>query len=662
MNLVRARTNLRRRLAVCALLLPTSFALFLAAQTLTGKPTSSPVSAAPAKPEIFAAYGKLPLVFEKNLGQTDSQVKFLAHARGYTLFLTEQGAVLRLSKVEAARASDRTQAASRPKRSGGAVVRLTLSGSDSPRRVEGLEAQPGHTNYFIGQDPSRWRTNVPIYARVKYHDVYPGIDAVYYGHQNRLETDYIVAPRSDPSQIALLVEGGRSVRLNSEGDLEISSAAGDLILRRPEVYQEIGGARSEISARYVERGENLIGIRLGPYDSREPVVVDPVLDYSTYLGGTGGEFLYGVAADSQGNAYITGDTNATDFPVTSNAYQTTFSAGPTAFITEINPTGTALVFSTFLGGSSSGEGDGIAVDPSGNIYVAGTTTASDFPVTATSAYQVVAANGGAFLTELAPGGSSLEYSTYLAGSTGVDNAVGVAIALNPNDNAYNAYVLGRTADTDFPITPGNAYQTSNNTNQTNPNPGTNFLSRIDPTQTGTASLVYSSYLGGSAEEFPTSIAVDATENAYLTGSTQSSDFPVTTSAFLSSRNNPNGDAFVSRIDTTASGQSSLIYSTYFGGKSDSGTFGGNSFDTGGGIAVQPNSIAVVVGYTYALAGDFPLTANALETASDSPSAIAFLSRFDTTQSGPSSLLYSSTWGGSTTDLAFGVTLDAAGNI
>jgi hypothetical protein len=636
--------------------------VLLACAVVIPRTTTRPVSAARqnsnaaiARHEILASYGKLPLVFEKNLGQTAPQVKYLAHANGYTLFLTGKEAVLRLDAKETDDAAPARNVARRADRSPQnhrvAVVSIGLDQSLDPTQVEGLEAQAGHSNYLIGRDPSRWQKNVPRYGRVKYRGVYHGIDAVYYGNQDRLETDYIVAPGSDPNQIALNVKGAKSLKLNSQGDMVLASAAGELILHRPNVYQEIDGARHEIAVSYIERGKNLIGIRLGTYDSRQPLVVDPVLDYSTYLGGTGGEFLYGIAVDSGGNAYVTGYTNATDFPTTPGSYLPTYPSGATtdAFVTKMNPTGTAEVYSTFLGGSLSGSGDGIAVDSSGNAFVTGTTTSSDFPITA-GAYQSFAPNGGVFFSELDPTGSLLLYSTFLAGN-GSDNAV--ALALDANENAY---ILGRTTSTNFPNV--NAYQTSNNTNLTNPDAGTAFLSRFDLTQSPPI-LRYSTYLGGTDAEFPTSVAVDANANVYFTGSTESADFPVTPNAYLSALNNQYGDAFIAHIDTTQAGGSSLIYATYFGGSSNGF---GTAFDTGGGIAVAANSVAVVVGYTYAT--DFPLTSNALVRTSDAPNAKAFLSRLDTslTSSPQSALLYSSYWGGSTTDLAFAATTDSAGNI
>lgn len=657
----RLQTDFPRWLAVCVVVGSALLASLITTGSFRPQGVPQRKNGAVSTAEALDAYGKLPLVFEKNLGQTDSPVRFLARTNRYTLFLTDRGAVLRLGapagKGVSAQKIQRTPRTRRPDR-GESVVCLTMRGAQIPD-VQGLDAQPGHANYLIGSDPSRWQRNVPLYGRVKYRGIYPGIDAVYYGNQNRLETDYVVAPGSNPSGIEVGVGGAKTVKFNSQGDLVIANPAGVLVLRHPNVYQQVGGTRREVAANYVQRHDNTIGIDVAAYDHTQPLIIDPVLDYSTYLGGTGGEFLYSVAADSAGNAYVTGSTTAADFPTTPGAYETSLPSGVTsyAFVTKLNPTGTGLVFSTFLGGTASGVGKGVAVDQSGNVYVTGDTSASDFPTTSNAYQQRPVPNGGVFVTELDPTGSTLLYSTYLAGGTGSEDTVGIALAVDPNDSAYNIYVLGRTGDTTFPIT-ATAFQTNNNTNQTNPDKGTNFISRIDPSKVGSASLVYSTFLGGSTAEFPTSIAVDANENAYVTGNTMSTDYP-TMNAYLSSQNNKFGDVFVSRLDTTQSGGSSLIYSTYFGGPSNGF---GTASDVGGGIAVQPNSIAVVVGYTYALAGQFPTTSNALETASDAPNAIAFLARFDTTKSGTSSLLYSSTWGGSTTDLAFAGTVDATGNI
>jgi Cep192 domain 4/Beta-propeller repeat len=608
----------------------------------------------------FASYGDLPISFEENLGQSDPAVKFLARGDGYTAFLTHNEAVLTLQRSPSNKKMDGKLPryaieGLQPVKSATAVVRIGLSAANPLPEIEAGPVQPGNSNYLIGNDPTRWIRKARHYTEIKYRGVYPGIDLVYHGNQKQLEEDFVLAPGADARKIGLRIKGVERLALDSLGNLVVATRNGDLLLRRPTAYQEASGKRVLVAANFVLREPGSVGIQVGAYDPNQPLIVDPVLDYSTLLGGGANPFILNMAVDSGGNAYVTGTTTATDFPTTNGAFLKTFPSGATsvAFVTKMNPTGTGLVFSTFLSGTGSSVGNGIAVDPNGNVFVTGHASSSDFPVTQ-NAYQITAPNGGAFVTELDPTGSTLLYSTYLAGTVG--SAGGGPIALDANDNAY---VLGRTSDTNFPITVNNAFQTSNNTDQTSPNKGTIFLSRIDPSKTGTGSLIYSTYLGGSKPEFPISLAVDTIGNAYLTGSTTSADFP-TQNAYSASLNNQFGDIFLTRIDTTKSGQGSLIYSTYFGGPFNGF---GNAYDTGGGIAIQPNSIAVVVGYTYANNGQFPLTANALDSSSDSPNAKAFLSRFDTTKAGQASLLYSTLWGGGPNgDLAFSATTDAAGNI
>ncbi len=591
-----------------------------------------------AKANVLAAYGKLAVSFEKNQGQTDPNVKFLARGNGFTLFLTDGEAVLRLRNPKS-----KTEAES--------VVRIGFAGSNAAPKVEGLEIQPGRSNYLIGNNPTRWQRNVPLYGRVKYRGVYPGIDAVYYGNQSQIETDYIVAPGADPKQIALQVSGEKDLTLNEQGDLLVANAAGDLILRRPNVYQEIDGTRREVAANYVERSSRLVGVEIAAYDSTKPLVVDPVIVYSTYLGGADGGVLAitsapAVAVDSNDNAYVAGQTDTSDFPITSGALQTQNTLNKEyAFITKFNPTGTALVYSTFLGGSNGNSAAGIGVDSSGNAYVAGGTNSSDFPVTAGSAYQSVfpVNNMGpsGYLSELDPNGATLLYSTYLGGN-GKDVVTG--LALDPNANAYLA---GNTSSTNFPVTFGHALQTANNTSG---NASNLFLSRIDTTQVGLSSLVYSTYLGGSVGETGGSVAVDSNGNAYMTGSTESFDFP-TVNAFQSTLNGSQ-NALVARVDTV---NSILVYSTFLGE-------GANRGDTGNCIAIDSNSNAYVAGSTYDT--NFPTTTGAFEAAfpATANDYTGYVARFDTTKSGAASLIYATYLGGAISgDQPHAIAVDSLGN-
>ena len=670
MSVSRVQTNLRRLLAVCALLLAIGFASFVAARTGTGQKGSRPAPRLLSKAGVLAAYGKLPLVFEKNLGQTDSRVKFLAHAGGYTLFLTDREAVLRLRASKVATNKERPGSVGRSaggQSSDGAVVRLALSGPSSPAQVEGVEEQAGHSNYLIGNDPSRWQRNVPLYGRVKYHDVYPGIDAIYYGNQSRLETDYIVAPGADPSRISLRIRGGKKVSLNSQGDLVIASASGDLMLRRPNVYQEIDGKRREIAANYVQRSGRTVGVEIGSYDSQKPLVVDPVVVYSTYLGGatpTSGNATSsaaGVAVDSSGNAYVAGQTDTTDFPTTPGVYQGKNNGGGfegnNAFIAKLNPTGTSLTYSTYLGGSVSDGAVGIGIDASGNAYVTGTTTSTDFPIAnASAAIQPVAPtkiNLGApsgFFAELDPNGVNLLYSTYLGGN-GRDTPAGIAVLLAAPDGNPNAYIVGSTTSINFPFTP-NALQTTNKTASSTGSSDNVFVSQIDPLKSGLSALIYSTYLGGSVNDTGSAIAVDANSNVYITGSAGSFDFPTSKNAFQSSLLG-SADAFVARIDTV---NSALVYSTFLGA-------GSPGPETGNCIAVDSNFKAFVGGHTYDTS--FPVTTGALETMFPGVTGIGtgFVAQLDTAQSlSSSTLVYATYLGGRTSgDQPHAIAIDSADN-
>ena len=433
-------------------------------------------------------------------------------------------------------------------------------------------------------------------------------------------------------------------------------------LRRPRAYQHSAAGRTEqeIAANYVQTDANLLKIKLGPYDSTQPLIIDPVLAYSTYLGGTVSNFPRGIAVDSAGFAYVTGFTSSADFPTTAGTLQTTpKNSKGTVFVSKLSKDGTALVYSTFLGGTgANGESSSaIAVDSLGDAYIIGGTSSTDFPL-GTAPYQSINKGGGGFFTKLDPAGASILYSTYLNGS-GVDRLQGLAI-----DVSGDAYVVGATTSTDFPIIPGTAVQTSNNVSGSQI--GTAFLSRINPGGTGTGSLVYSTYLGGSKEDSALGVAVDASANAYVTGYTSSADFPQPASknGFQTTLRNPSGNAFVARIDTSQ--PQLLVYSTYLGGTPNG--FGSNPAEDGAAIALGPTGDAYMVGFSYA--PDYPLV-SPLDSASNTPFAKMVVSRLDTTKSGATSLVYSSFLGGTKSsnvvtghgsDLAFGVAVDAVGNI
>jgi hypothetical protein len=321
---------------------------------------------------------------------------------------------------------------------------MKLRNANPAAKVTGSDELAGTSNYFIGNDPTKWRTNVPTYAKVKYEGIYSGIDLVYYGNQRQLEYDFIVAPGADPHRIAFDVSGAKRIRQDAHGDLVLNVGEGEIRWHKPVVYQEKDGTRQEIAARYSITDTNRVGFELAKYDAGRPLYIDPVI-YSTYLGGSGNDGGNGIAVDSAGNAYVTGGAGSPDFPVTAGALQTVCNGCPSygdVFVTKMNPSGSALVYSTFLGGSGIDQGSGIAVDGEGNAYVTGLTYSTDFP----TMNPLQAVNHGtvnAFVFKLNPAGSALVYSTYLGGS-GSDQASGIAV-----DSAGNAFVTGGTSSADF---------------------------------------------------------------------------------------------------------------------------------------------------------------------------------------------------------------------
>jgi hypothetical protein len=526
---------------------------------------------------------------------------------------------------------------------------MKLVGANVSATVTGAEELPGKSNYFIGNDPKKWRTNVPTYAKVRYHNVYPGVDLEYYGNQGgQLEYDFIVAPGADPGAITLDVgtHGHAPLRIARDGDLVISAEGAEIRFHKPLVYQPDAGSSlvtrhlSLIQGRFLLDAQNRIHFAPGPYDHTKPLVIDPVLTYSTYLGGSGGDWGYGIAVDSSGSAYVTGETASLDFPTVDALQASNNSASQgTAFVAKLNPAGSALVYSTYLGGSGGDASYSIAVGSSDNAYVTGRTYSTDFPiVNALQSSNLSSAVGGTgFVAKLNASGSALVYSTYLGGSV-ADAGRGIAV-----DSSGNAHVTGYTLSTDFPVTPA-AFKTigpSDTCNAlTNPSPCDDaFVAELNAA--GSA-LVYSTYLGGSNYNAGFGIAVDSSGNAYVAGTTSSSDFP-TAEPFQATLHG-SSNAFVTKLNASGS---DLIYSTYLGGSNG---------DQGFGIAVDSSGSAYVTGYTSS--SDFP-TVNPLQPSSGSYGHFTgYVAKLNPTGS---ALVYSTYLGGSVAEKAFGIAVDSSGD-
>jgi Beta-propeller repeat len=574
----------------------------------------------PASAEIRAeaASGRRPLAFEENRGQVDSAVRFLARAPGYTLFLTSSEAVL-------------------APRDGAAPVRLRWAGASGPPALAAEGELPGHTSYLVGNDPARWRTRIPSFARIRYREAFPGVDLVFYGSPQQLEADFVLSPGTDPRGIRLEIEGADGLEIDPDGDLVLSLGGGEVRLGRPVSYQEAGSARRQVESGWQILGGDgavrRVGFRLGEHDAARPVVIDPVLSYSTFLGGSDFDVAGGVAVDDAGVVYVYGQTESVDFPGSGVPPQpaprpsffdiflirldpageilgTTFFGGShhegtyglaidpqgrvylagqtesadlprvnplpvpwkgccQAFIAKLDPASDSLVYSTYLDSQGA---IGIAADAEGNAFVAGLTSSPSFPVV--NAFQPnLKGSVDGFVMKLGPDGRDLLYSSFLGGS-GADYVLGIAV-----DAAGWMWVTGYTDSLDFPT--GRALRTSYGGGLYDA-----FVARLGPE----GELGFSTYLGGSGSDMAMAVAVDRAGNGYVTGGTGSSDFPTTRNAFQRSRRGSD-DAFVTRLDPTGA----LAYSTYLGGR---------SWDGGRAVEADASGSAWVVGAT--ASPDFPL--------------------------------------------------------
>ena len=598
-------------------------------------------------------YGNLPLSFEPNYGQTDKDVKFLARGHGYALFLTSSEAVLSLQNKPGGTA-DSTKSS---------VLRMRFEGAKASN-VVGLSKLSGKSNYFIGKDPSKWQTDIPTYAKVKYEAVYPGIDLVYYGsHGRQLEYDLVVASGADPRQIKLNFAEVDELKLDSDGDLLIGINGQQMRMHRPVVYQEKDGKREPVEAQYTLSDAQQIGFEIAAHDRTRTLVIDPVLAYSTFLGGTGEDAGIEIAVSSHGNAYVTGLTTSLNFPTKPTGARFGSGGGSDVFVTKFNATGNQLIYSTYLGGSSNENFyddlalpgttyGGIALDSQGSAYVTGSTRSADFPSTAGAYQQMLKGLSDTFVTKLNPAGNALLYSTFLGqnGVNAADGGQGIAV-----DFFGQAYVTGFDYSGGLPVNGFSAHAAGCDA----------YIAKFNPAGIG---LIYSTYFGGDSCNAGWNIAIDKNQNAFVSGETSSTNFPTTVGAFDTTCGTDGqcndtslgriADFFITKVDTKLTGPTSLIYSTYLGGS------GEERVTYNGSIAVNSGgNLVYVTGLTASTnPADFPIK-NAAQPLPGG-NADAFITKFDLSlplKSGIDQLVYSTYLGGPGTEIGTGIAADVDGN-
>lgn len=591
----------------------------------------------------FSRLAELPLSFEVNRGQSDGEVEYSARGVGYGLFLTKERAVLAMAPAPGS-------SPDAPVRSTPRTVGMRLAHSNPNPQIRGLEQLPGKLNYFLGSDPKSWRSGVETYRKARYAEVYPGIDLIYYGNQRELEYDFVLAPGADPQQIELVFEGVDRAQFGENGDLFLDTSDGVVRQKKPVAYQTIEGGRRQIDSQFVIRRQDAEGIevvfRLGDYDTQKELTIDPVLVYSTFLGGDGSaayskDWGTGMGIDGAGNMYLCGYTFSLQFPTTSGSFDTTQNGGGyydygDAFVAKVNAAGNTLLYGTYLGG---GRGDGaerLFVDEAGYAYVAGRTLGSNYPTTP-GALQPTFNNpqfstiSDGFLTKLNPSGSTLVYSTNLGGN-GEDAVRDLTV-----DSQGRAVVAGYTRSTNFPVS-ANGYIRTN---------GVDLQAFITTISADGSSVVYSSLFGGSAADQPFGVAVDAQDNLYIAGWTYSDDLPIK-GALASTPRAGSSDAFIAKFDPLApTSEDSLVFSARLGGDRD---------DRAHSIAVDGQGNVYVAGYTFS--SNFP-TVNGYRAKPWTPASNrdVFLTKYDPLVS---SMLYSTYYGAGGDEYPNDMEVDAYG--
>jgi len=575
---------------------------------------------------LVSALSKMPASFEPNWGQADPSVKFLSRGPGYALFLMPGEAVLSLLGPRAHPLESSSGQAYR-------ALRLEMLNSSLSTKIEGQNLLPHRSNYFLGNRPGQPQVGVSNFSRVRYRSVYPGIDMVFHGDPTQLEFDLDVAPGADVHHVRLRLEGAESIQLDTSGDLIARVDSAELRLHRPVTYQHTSRGDRMVPGKFTLSANQEIGFRVDNYDGSLPLVIDPVLSYSTFFGGTGADQALAVAVDSQGDFYVAGQTASSNFPVAS-AFQSTYGGFTDAFVAKFRADGTGLAYSTFLGGSFVDVAQAIAVDSQGNAYVTGFTTSTDFP---TKNPLQATLNGSfgqdVFITKLSPDGSSLVFSTYLGGS-GLDTAAAIAL-----DSQNEVVLAGTTKSTDFPLV--NALETSLHGTSGNSDA---FVAKI---KADGSALVFSTYLGGAGVDGATGVAVDSQGNIVVSGGTNSTDFPTqnalqpnfgggTTTDMISA------DAFLTKLKGDGS---AILFSTYWGGSNS---------DQGAYLSLDSSDNIFLVGETNS--ADFP-TSN--QTKPPGAAITGFVTKFPPDGS---SVLFSTIFGGTGTDFIYGSAVDPAGNI
>jgi hypothetical protein len=636
-----------------------------------------------AQPPTSRTYAALPQSFEPVAGQ-DKRAEFTSHGVGYTLSVAPNTAHMQL-----------IHAAARPRQTKSASLQFTLVGANPEARAEAMGLQAGKANYLIGNNPDLWQTGIPQYGRIEYRQVYPGIDVAYYGNHQQLEYDFILGPHADPGRIRLAIDGADRIRIDKTGDLVLTVGDAEIRERKPVLYQDTPNGRRPVQGRYVARGKNQVGFEVASYDKNTPLVIDPVVVFSTYFGGTGDDialslaldasnniyisgltgsptlhgtytigapsssgsdtaafvakfspagalifstfiggsndqaFASAVSLDSSGNIYLSGNTSSATFP-TLDPIQKTYGGGDDVFVLELNPSGNALIYSTYLGGSKLDYATGVAVDASGNTYVTGSTESANFPVV-NAVQPKLPGTLNTFAVKIAPGGGSFIYSTYYGGSA-VDFSNGMTI-----DTAGDLILYGDTSSTNFPVL--NALQPSFcgwSAGQTVSN-NHGWVAMLNPAGVP----LYATYICGSvAGDAVRAGLVDSSGNLIISGGTESATFP-TLNAFQSVYGGGTEDAFVMRLTSTGA----LISSTYLGGNGD---------DVGRGLALDSTGTIYIVGGTAST--NFPTMAP-LQSA-NAGSYDGFLTKMNPTAS---QLIFSTYVGGSLSDEGYSVKVDSQAN-